>query len=603
LLPLLTAYLLPYQDIFMISTGFDDAPLLTADEEEEVAHQYEERADHLELEAFATNTALTDDSELWIKSLTATGATLLVGPRGCGKTHLMRYAFTKCLAEPDMPLAVYINLNRYYTLEPLLRRRPDAMSTFYVWVLANIVIGFYESVEAFKINTKGPVFDVDSLQDFDPAEVRDLIGAYEKSQSPDSNLEAVATRLTIDRVKQLLIRSAVVLKRPRIVLLLDDAALTLTPEYLSHFFDIYRALKAPKIAPKASVYPGTTEYGPSFHAAHEASTVLVWKPVTDGNYLAFMLDIGAKRFPDMGQIPEDIRAMLAYAAFGVPRAFMTLVRSYLKNVKSKPRHQSAFNVTIDKFSADRMREYMTLKDKKPQLATIVEVGKRLFNNMIKAVTEANQALIEGNSRQLYIGINPDGVNHQPYVKRMLSLLEEAGMVYSVSVVSHGDRDYMRYVPHLAALQAKRAFTRKGGFSPKLSIEMLSRPDMKHSVRRSMSTLLDTATLDRLSLDLPNCLSCHAKRVEGAKYCFACGERLTDESTYDRLMLTALADVPGLTKWQREKLSKWQSMPQSVGEFIALQDPGTTLRTIRGVGEIRAKTIIGAVWSFLDEYLS
>jgi hypothetical protein len=116
-------------------------------------------------------------------------------------------------------------------------------------------------------------------------------------------------------------------------------------------------------------------------------------------------------------------------------------------------------------------------------------------------------------------------------------------------------------------------------------------------------LLDTATLDRLSLDLPNCLSCHAKRVEGAKYCFACGERLTDESTYDRLMLTALADVPGLTKWQREKLSKWQSMPQSVGEFIALQDPGTTLRTIRGVGEIRAKTIIGAVWSFLDEYLS
>lgn len=587
----------------MISTGFDNAPLLTADEEEEVAHQYEERADHLELEAFATNTALTGDSERWITSLTATGATLLVGPRGCGKTHLMRYAFTKCLAMPDMPLAVYINLNRYYTLEPLLRRRPDAMSTFYVWVLANIVIGFYESVEAFKINTKGPVLDVDSLQDFDPAEVRDLIGAYEKSQSPDSNLEAVATRLTIDRVKQLLIRSAVVLKRPRIVLLLDDAALTLTPEYLSHFFDIYRALKAPKIAPKASVYPGTTEYGPSFHAAHEASTVLVWKPVTDGNYLAFMQDIGAKRFPDMGQIPEDIRAMLAYAAFGVPRAFMTLVRSYLKNVKSKPRHQSAFNVTIDKFSADRMREYMTLKDKKPQLATIVEVGKRLFNNMIKAVTEANQALIEGNSRQLYIGINPDGVNHKPYVKRMLSLLEEAGMVYSVSVVSHGDRDYMRYVPHLAALQAKRAFTRKGGFSPKFSIEMLSRPDMKHSVRRSMSTLLDTATLDRLSLDLPNCLNCHAKRVEGAKYCFACGERLTDESTYDRLMLTALADVPGLTKWQREKLSKWQSMPQSVGEFIALQDPGTTLRTIRGVGEIRAKTIIGAVWSFLDEYLS
>lgn len=340
----------------MISNSLDDAPSLTADEEQEVAHQYEERADHLELDAFATNTALTDDSEDWIKSLTGPGAKLLVGPRGCGKTHLMRYAFTQCVVDSELPLAVYINLNRYYTLEPLLRRRPDAMSTFYVWVLANIVVGFYESVEAFKLTTQGEPLDVDSLQEFDPAEVRDLIGAYEKSQSPSANLEAVATRLTIDRVKQLLIRSADALNRRRVVLLLDDAALTLTPEYLSHFFDIYRALKAPRIAPKASVYPGTTEYGPNFHAGHEADTVFVWKRVTDANYLAFMQDIGAKRFPDMAQIPEDVRAMLAYSAFGVPRAFMTLVRGYLKNLKRQSTPQSTFNVTIDEFLADRVRE-------------------------------------------------------------------------------------------------------------------------------------------------------------------------------------------------------------------------------------------------------
>ena len=119
----------------------------------------------------------------------------------------------------------------------------------------------------------------------------------------------------------------------------------------------------------------------------------------------------------------------------------------------------------------------------------------------------------------------------------------------------------------------------------------------------MSTLLDAPTLEGLGLDLPNCLNCQAKRVEGAKYCFNCGERLTDESTYDRLMLTSLASVPGLTVWQRDKLSKWESVPKTVGEFIALQDPGTTLRTIRGVGKIRAKTIIDAVQSFLDEYLS
>lgn len=45
------------------------------------------------------------------------------------------------------------------------------------------------------------------------------------------------------------------------------------------------------------------------------------------------------------------------------------------------------------------------------------------------------------------------------------------------------------------------------------------------------------------------------------------------------------------------------MPKTVGEFIALQDPGTALRTIHRVGQVRAKTIIDAVQAFLDEYLS
>lgn len=147
----------------MNTLGLDTPPPLTDDEEREVEQLYEERADHLELETFPNNTALTDDSEDWIRSLTGTGAKLLVGPRGCGKTHLMRFAFTQCIAYPDHPLAVYTNLNRYYTLEPLLRRRPDAMSTFYVWVLANIVVGLHESVEAYKAASNDQSIDRKSV--------------------------------------------------------------------------------------------------------------------------------------------------------------------------------------------------------------------------------------------------------------------------------------------------------------------------------------------------------------------------------------------------------------------------------------------------------
>lgn len=581
-----------------------EAPLSTS-EKEEVAQVYEQRADHLELNTFAQNTVLTSDTEDWIRALTGTGAKLLVGPRGCGKTHLMRFAFSECQGNLEHPLAVYTNLNRYYRLEPLLRKRPDAIPMFYTWVLSNIFVALYEALGAFA-SQQGVTVDRDSLLELNVGDVQDLIGTLEQARrSLNKTEDELASRLTVDRVKALFLRAADALSRRRIVLLLDDAALTLTPEYLSHFFDIFRALKAARIAPKASVYPGTTEYGPSFHAAHEADSIFVWKAVTDGNYLNFMADIGNKRCPDAADLPEETRTLLAYAAFGVPRSFMSLVQNYVKGRKSSSSAtaQSLLNRVIEDFCSDKMREYLSLREKKPQLATIITAGSMCFNKIVSDIAEASQALADGTTRQIYVGIAAEGVDRKPYVERMLRLLEEVGMIYKLPSVSHGDREYVRYVPHLAALQNQRAFTRKGAFSPKLSVEMLQRPDEKHAVRRSISTLLEAETIAGLGLDLPNCLNCHTKRVEGAKYCFQCGAKLTDESSYDRVMQSLLAEVPGLTDWQREKLSQASSVPQTIGEFLALQDRGTTLRTIPRIGKIRAATVIGAVETYLEEYLS
>jgi Cdc6-like AAA superfamily ATPase len=341
-----------------------DAPL-SATEQEEIAQFYEERADHLELDSFASNTVLTDDTQDWIRALTVSGAKLIVGPRGCGKTHLMRFAYSNCKENTDSPFAVYTNLNRYYRLEPLLRKRPDAISMFYTWVLSNIFIGLHQALTDFA-ERQCIVIDASLLLELDVEKVRDIIGTLEQSRPFSDTEDELATRLTVDRIKILLVRAAEAIGRRRIVLFLDDAALTLTPEYLSHFFDIYRALKAARIAPKASVYPGTTEYGPNFHAAHEADSVFVWKAVTDENYLAFMQDVGEKRFPDVKDLPVEIRALLAYAAFGVPRSYMSLVRSYNKFRKSSSLSttpQSLLNRVIELFCSEKMAEYLSLREK------------------------------------------------------------------------------------------------------------------------------------------------------------------------------------------------------------------------------------------------
>lgn len=55
--------------------------------------------------------------------------------------------------------------------------------------------------------------------------------------------------LSIAQVMRWVDEAVTVAQRKRAVLLLDDAALTLTPPYMVEFFEVFRALKSARIAP------------------------------------------------------------------------------------------------------------------------------------------------------------------------------------------------------------------------------------------------------------------------------------------------------------------------------------------------------------------
>jgi hypothetical protein len=65
----------------------------------------------------------------------------------------------------------------------------------------------------------------------------------------------------------------------------------------------------------------------------------------------------------------------------------------------------------------------------------------------------------------------------------------------------------------------------------------------------------------------------------------------------------LASIPTLNQWQKNKLK--QDMPEvrTVGDFLALQDPGSELRKISYVGPRRAVIINRSIEIFVDEFLS
>ena len=106
--------------------------------------EFEERADQLSLQKI--NATLADGTifKHARKKLLAPGAKLLVGPRGTGKTHVMRYTYSQAMRDKDTPLALYANFNRYLNLEPLLKTKPDALKRFHSWVLAKLLVSCFE---------------------------------------------------------------------------------------------------------------------------------------------------------------------------------------------------------------------------------------------------------------------------------------------------------------------------------------------------------------------------------------------------------------------------------------------------------------------------
>lgn len=576
-----------------------DEILATVDDE----NFFEVRADQLTLATIESSTSVDGPALNVVRELLVPGAKLLVGPRGCGKTHLMRYTWAYTLQKDTFPFAVYLSFNRYYRLEPLLKSKTNALDLFHGWVLCLCYLGIYESIEAHI--SRDVTLDPEELWLEYPQEtLNGIVARLERGASLLPEQEEVFDTLSLIHLKVTVDRIAIALKRRRSIILLDDAALTLAPEYLPDFFDFFRSLKSPTISPKASVYPGTTEYGPRFHVAHEADEVAAWFSVESPDYLQLMDSIGSKRLSEYNTIAPEVRDLFKYAAFGIPRAYLILLNALKMQTGKEGTLQSKVNAILEAFIKNKDAEYLSLATKIPKFRTIINTGLQVFHTMCDALTLENQNLIQAGEKQLFVGVQ-ESPDRTAYVDRMFSLLIEAGLLYGFTAVSHGkSRVYDRFIPHLAFLIRDRAFSEARGFSSMKVVELLKRPNARHPLRRSISTLADSSVLKHLKFDLPPCQNCGAERAnEASRHCHICGAKLTDASTFKSCMEIELVSLPTLNQWQKNKLK--QDMPdvRTVGDFLALQDPGSELRKISYVGPRRAVIINKSIEIFVDEFLS
>lgn len=557
--------------------------------EELETHQFEERADYLPSDYIKTKTAkgkFFDDIQ---KKLYQVGAKLLIGPRGTGKTHHMRLAYFNCKEDVKKPLPVYVSFNHYLRLETYLNESSNAIGVFHAWTLGKIILSCIEDY-GDEIQYEG--VDKESLKDF--------IEAVEKQQYSSKYFDIVQT-LSIEKTKEYIESSLKKQSRKRAILLLDDAALTLTPEYMVEFFEVFRSIKSAHISPKASVYPGTTQYGPRFHLGHDAEPVNVWLSVENSKYIEFMTSLTSNRFEGELDVPEEILELFKYAAFGIPRAYIMMVREFQQQGSTAT--QKKFNKVIYDRKQYTTAEYLSISEKLKQYKGVIELGHDFLTSIVRQLKALNHQNIDkkGDDFEKVITVGITGI--PPKAERMIRFLTEAGLLYEEDSTSHGvDRRLRRFIPHMAFVLDERVLTKSRGFSPSKLLSVLRGRSAKHPARPSFEALVKDEQLGKLSLDLPPCGFCNAPRLtEKQKFCHECGKQLVDYSTFRECMAKPLSELP-LTDFQKEAIAKYTSF-KTVEDVIRSQDPSTELQKAHRVKTARAEDIYNRIDQWVNTWVN
>lgn len=562
----------------------------------------EYRADHMTLAELEHLSVETNFYNTVLRKLLARGSKVIVGPRGVGKTHHMRLAYKQCLEQTNKPMPVYVSFSKYLRLEPLRNSSSIAIQYFHCWVISKCLLGVRETLLQLIKNYSSDTLNESEISWSD---IELFCEQIEKQQTKDWH-SRLLDHLSVNFLTSFIESSAELCGRKSTIVFCDDAALVLTKDYMIEFFDIFRSLKTPRIYPKASVYP-STEFGPRFHIGQDAEPVPCWPSIEDAEYQKLFHTIYDKRFS--AELKSDVKMCFAYAAFGVPRAFINLVNRY--QMERKKTEQGKINIIIDEQAQLLLDEYMSLAIKQPQFGKYVSAGKHIINCICRHIATDNAEKLKSNKQQYILGILQGGIEgkaEQNKVDTIIQLLEEIGLIHKLSPVRHGyysdrsPRVYDRYIPHFTLLLSHGAYQVGSAGYITGFINAISKPKAQPYRKKSFIDFYEEEAFKSLSLDLPDCASCgNARSSQEQRFCMYCGAELINPSTFELLIKTKIDKLP-LTKFLKERI-RTETNIETIGDIALANNPGQELRKAKGIGKVKASKVIEQAKVWMEEYLS
>jgi hypothetical protein len=553
-----------------------------------------EQAEYIGTESFAQWSAEHPNEDAILRKLTLGGAKLISGPRGCGKTTLMLKAREKLYADENSAFPVYVNFKRSLSIEPLYKNNTDGTYWFNQWVILKIYQGIYESLDRLDVAIKlGVSRDV----------AKNSAALLEMS-----NIDKVSSSsLTISDLETDILEILKRSSRLRCVLLLDDAAHAFSPDQQKDFFDFFRQIKSQVIAPKAAVYPGVTNYSPSFHVGHDAEQIDVWiKPDSD-DYLDFMHRLVTARFPieivNELEKDKDILNLLCFAAFGVPRSLLNMIQSLVVDTDN---HDDGIKINLSRKEVlksiklsynNTLKLFSSLRSKLPVYETFISTGEMVFANTLTAIKTYNKTK-SITKQSVSVAIAQDKLGHE--FSRLFSLFQYAGLcIPRDELISRGEKGrFQIFSMHYAGLIDNNALIGGRTISMQDYVQAFSHRDAHEFTRIRPSNLLGDNSIDTaFTLSLPPCAVCNTPRTHTeAKFCGNCGSPLNAKSTYIDLLNKDISVLP-LTSKRIAKI-KEQSSIRKIKDILMDHEHRQLLEVDR-IGKIWAARIVALAEEFVE----
>jgi hypothetical protein len=551
-----------------------------------------EQAEYLEDDQFLRWTVQHPEEETIIKRLTQSGAKLITGPRGCGKTTLLLKAHrTLRSAHGQQALPIYVNFKTSLRLEPYYKASANGSYLFQQWLVLKIYGGLFDELNELSADT--------SLVSVPRDVIKSRTEALEGGGVDPASLSIVSPTTLENDIDRVLGQ----VSRKRCVLLLDDAAHAFSAEQQRDFFEFFRAIKSKTIAPKAAIYPGVTTFSPTFHVGHDAEEIDVWLRPDSEKYLPFMKQLLHQRLTaeiwNVLEQQQDLLDLLAYSAFGVPRALLNMIRSIATDGGSGAAHLDFTRIaalkTVRNSHAATTSIFSSLSKKLPMYEKFILTGRLIFDRATSAIKGHNKGRDAG-AQSTTIGVKQP---IPPELAKVFAFFQYAGLISPRGDISQGGSGvFDLYAIHYAALISKNALFGDKAINPSKYNEAFRRRNPREFPRLTARVLLDNQEIaEALPLSLPPCQVCKVPRVsEAAKFCLNCGSPLLAMSTFETLIANDIQELP-LTS-ARVRSIKQHSALRTVKDIL-LDHEHRQLRGIPQIGPAWAKRI----YSYAEEYLA